>query len=185
MRNPWSKKALQIYVAEGVLVALESRWERLPATLFSRAHVMSMRCLPTTRLIAVSVSCAIVLILLNGCVGVVEATAPMRVTLYDPATGSRHGEVSCHIANSLLKQFKITVALRDAVPISSYGFYMEWIGVPNGGSANLGDLVTNRNGDLNFHVHQYLGSGVYTVYFHLDQENIIQYKTDSFDFTIP
>jgi len=75
------QKALQIYVAERVLVALESRWEGLLASLLSRSHVMSMRCPSTTRLIAESVSCAIVLIILNGSVGVVEATARARATL--------------------------------------------------------------------------------------------------------
>jgi len=145
---------------------------------------MNIRCPSTTRWASVSALSAI-LILLNSCVGVVEATAPVRVVLYDLEARLPHGEVSCHLANSLLKQFKITLALRDAATNSRYTFYMEWNGVPNGGSANLGDLVTNRNGDLNFHVHQYLDSGNYIVYFHLDQDGTMQYTTNWLSFTIP
>jgi len=164
--------------------ALYLQCRQLPARLFSLTHVMNIRGLLVNQRASMLVLCVIVSISLSGCVSIVEATAPVREILYDE-TGLPHGEVSCHLANSLLKQFKITLALRDAVPNSSYRFYMERIGVPNGGSANLGDLVTNRNGDLNFHVHQYLGPGVYTIYFHLDQGNIIRYRTDSFTFTIP
>jgi len=104
------------------------------------------------------------------------------VTLHDLETGSPHGEVSCHLANSLLKQFKITLALRDAVPNSGYTFYMG----RNGGSLNLGYLVTNRNGDLNFHVHQYLEPGNYIICFRLvDNKGIERYTTAEFSFTIP
>ena len=58
---------------------------------------------------------------------------------------------------------------------------MSW----NQDSTNLGYLMTNRNGDLNFHVHQYLDSGSYTVYFHLDQESHERYRTGWLSFTIP
>lgn len=129
----------------------------------------------------VLVLCTIVMVLLSGCVGIVEATAPVRLTLYDLETRLPHGEVSCHLANSLLNQFKITLALRDAAPNTEYTFHMMW----NGGWLNLGYLVTNRNGDLNFHVHQYLTSGNYfDVFFYLDRGGI-KYITETFSFTIP
>ena len=47
-------------------------------------------------------------------------------------------------------------------------------------------LVTNKNGDLNFHVHQYLDSGSYIAYFRLvDQGGSEQYGTDELSFAIP
>lgn len=161
--------------------ALYLQCRQLPARLFSLTHVMNMRGLLVNQRASMLVLCVIVSISLSGCVSIVEATAPVREILYDE-TGLPHGEVSCHLANSLLKQFKITLALRDAAPNAGYTF---WMSSNEVFSMNLAYLITNRNGDLNFHVHQYLGSGSYTVYFHLDQDGSEQYKTDWFSFTIP